>query len=423
VTRAEKKRSQRIDEVTWQLFVRACGGRCCACGREKKLEQGHIQRHADGGRLVFENLIPLCKPCNGKHSRGFTRDSRPAGWRDAFWKLMLAENQVALGWQHPKPGANTLADAKSIENKGFLDMDSVEFVAKSNYSTPTADTPTTRPMCEREARSLMWNLFDRSNSCTFPPKRPLARRQDQMMSLAMRNGRQDFEMAGGAFLREEPWVVGDVNRGSGYAQADSWAHFCDSFDGYLKDGQARRLRDAARAELRKVEDAKRAAEDIVYLRQKRWNDYMLAARVQPWPDMTPEDRTFVAELVAEKAAGEVRDVSEERLEQSLLLHRRWKFYTLDEQRDARQKLYGELRGAKQKLYDKLAQCAVWAQQRVPAEQEEFAGQILSLREWIDGIKWKSVADLNDHGWVVDELHTSLDPSTPHIEFEDGELPF
>jgi hypothetical protein len=410
VTRENKKRPPRIDEVTWRIFVRACGGRCCACGREKKLEQGHIQRHADGGQLVFENLIPLCKPCNGKHSRGFTRDSRPAGWLDAFWKLMLAENHVALGWQHPNHGANTLPDAKSIENNGFFDMDSVEFVAKSSNITPTADSPSPRPMTEREARSLMWNLFEKSKPCTFPPKRPLGKRQDQMMSLAMRHGREDFEMAGGAFLREEPWVVGDVDRGGGYAQADSWAHFCDSFDGYLKDGQARRLRDAARAELRKVEDAKRAAEGIVYLRQKRWNDYMLAARVQPWPDMTPEDSTFVAELVAEKAAGEVRDVSEERFQRSLTLHRCWKFYTVDELRDARKK-----------LYDKLAQCVEWAKQHGPADQKEFAGQILHLRDWIDGLK--TVAELNEHGWGVDELHTQLDPSRPCIEFDADECPF
>jgi hypothetical protein len=409
VTRADRKRS-RIDDFTWKLFVRACGGRCCGCSADAKLEQGHIQRHVDGGHLIYENLIPLCKPCNGKHSRGFTRDSRPAGWRDVFWKLMLLENHVALGWQHPKQGANTSPGAKAAENTGFLELESVEFIAKSSYITPPSDTPSTQPMCEREARSLMWNLFDKGESCTIRPKRPLAKRQDQMMSLAMRHGRHDFEMAGSEFLREEPWVVGDVERGGGYAQADSWAHFCDSFDGYAKDGQARRLRDVAKAELKKVEDAKCAAEDIVYLRQQRWSDYMLAARVQAWPAMTPEDETFIAELVAEKAAGEVKDVSDARLQQSLTIYRRWKCYKDD-----------ELDAAKEKLYDELAQCVVWAKRYGLATQQEFAEQIQHFREWVDART--SVAELHEHGWGVHQLHTDLDPNRPRIEIGDDEIPF
>jgi HNH endonuclease len=418
VTRGhKKKRSARIDDVTWQLFVRACGGRCCKCSADTKLEQGHIQRHADDGKLRYENLIPLCKSCNGKHSRGFTRDSRPAGWLDAFLKLMLAENGVALRWQRPKQGGNTRPAGQDVESTGFVDLGSVEFVANSSYTTPTADPPSTRPMDATAARRLMWDLFERSRSCAFPPKRPLAKRQDQMMAFAMRHGRDVFQMAGAEFLREEPcpWLAGDVERG-GYAMADSWAHLCESFDGYVIDGQARRLRDAKRAEQKKLDDAKQAAANIVSVREQRWRDYMMAACAVEWPEMTAEDKTFLAELVAEKTAGEVKDVSDDRLATSLSIFRRWRFYKQD-----------ELRDAKQKHYDKLAQCVVWAKAYDDVErQKELGDEIMRLRNWIDGLK--TIEELNEHGWAVDALHTDLDPNTPSVQqaaLEDlfGEEPF
>jgi hypothetical protein len=411
MTRADRKRPVRIDDVTWQLFMRACGARCCACRADTKLEQGHIHRHADGGRLVFENLIPLCKSCNTKYKDSVTPDTRPHEWLDTFWKLMLAENHVGLSWQHGKPLGNTAVSAQPDDSNGFIDLQSAKFTRLNHYITRALDAPLAEPMPADLARTLMWNLFNKSKSCPVPPRPPYNKkpnaRQDQMARFATRHGQQDFELAGDAFLREAHWVM-DAERGT--VQQDSWQHFCDSFDYYLAEGRKFVVRAAELAKRKMEEDRRSAAEDNLRQRQQRWNDYMLASRVQPWPDMTPEDKTIVAELVAEQAAGEVRDVSEERLQQSLVLHRRWKFYTVDELRDARQK-----------RYDKLAQCVEWAKQYGPADQKEFAGQILHLREWIDGLK--TVAELNEHGWGVDELHTQLDPSRPRIEFDADERPF
>src|SRR5580700_3850431 len=131
VASQSKRRPTRIDDATWALFARACGGRCCTpdCDAVHKLEQGHITRHADGGQLVFENLIPLCKSCNAKHKGGFTPDTRPAGWRTAFWTLLLAENQIQIRWQHLNRGDNTSPGKQAIDSNGFIDLQAVEFVA------------------------------------------------------------------------------------------------------------------------------------------------------------------------------------------------------------------------------------------------------------------------------------------------------
>jgi hypothetical protein len=397
------KRQTRIDDVTWKLFVRACGGRCCECGADGKMHQGHILRHADGGQLVFQNLIPLCKSCNAKHSKGFTRDSRPVDWRDAFFKLFMAENGIALGGQPHKPGANHIEAGQNAESAGFVDLESVKFVPKSRYITTCEGTPSAQPMSEKEARDLIWELFEKSKQCAIRPKRPLLKRQDQMQLLAIRNGRDVFWIAGDEFLRESPcpWVAGDEDRG-GYAQADSWQHLCESFDGYVKDGEARRLRDAEQAARKKVQAANDAAADIVYVREQRWNDYIRIASIS-WPEMSAEDGAFISAVTLEKAAasGVAQDVSEDRFQQSLAVWRRAANYT----RDA-------LRDAKQKLYDALEVAALWAKRSGDEDQKTFGEQIQYYRDWIDQVK--SLGVLNAGAHAVYELRDSLDPNAAEL---------
>src|SRR5437016_611847 len=106
------------DLQLWNLFVEVCGERCNACGKSGvPLERGHIQPHADDGAGTFDNLIPLCKPCNASF-KGVTPDTRPDGWQDAFVKRLLTEFGLGLRLKtggsayteagQPKPGTNGL---------------------------------------------------------------------------------------------------------------------------------------------------------------------------------------------------------------------------------------------------------------------------------------------------------------------------
>ena len=384
--------------------MRACGGRCCECGANEKLQQGHIHRHADGGQLVFENLIPLCKSCNAKHSKGFTRDSRPSGWRDVFFKVFMAANGIALGWQPPKPGGNHIATGQNADTTGFVDLENVKFVAKSSYMTTCADTPTAQPMSEKEARDLLWELFEKSKECTTQPKRPLRKRQDELKLFAIRNGQDDFRIAGEEFLRESPctWVAGDEGRG-GYAQADSWQHLCESFDAYLKDGRARIVRKAKQEEMKKEFDLKEAEVRKANARSSRWTDYIRVAEVPPWPGITEDDKEFLSTVTSEKAAGECRDVSEENLARSYAILRRVKFVSSE-----------ELLEEKRKLRKKLKQCAEWAKQ-LDERQAEFASVIKQHLAWIDSAK--KIEDLRLK-WAVDEMFEELDPSRPQYDLTD-----
>src|SRR5438477_11986803 len=95
-TRRPRAAKREFEDWIWQLFVKACGERCCSCLKAVRLQRGHIQRAADGGLAAIENLIPLCKACNSKYKDGFTPDDRPADWHDTFVKLFLAETRLGI---------------------------------------------------------------------------------------------------------------------------------------------------------------------------------------------------------------------------------------------------------------------------------------------------------------------------------------
>ena len=400
---AETAKRTRPDEM-WSLFVKACGGRCCACSKESlQLHRGHILRHADGGRAIFENLIPLCKSCNSRYKNGFTDDGRPSGWRDRFVKMLLVELQLGIMCKHVETCVDTSKGDKPAETTKLLDLRSVEFVPHFHYKThPEAAS---RPMAAAEATKLVWKLFETSKQSTIRPKRPLGKRQDAMKLLAIRHGRDAFMLAGEQFLREEPWIIGNEERGGAYAAQDSWQHLCESFDGYLMDANARAVRLAEQAKAERERELVRQAEAVVYARQMRWNDYIRTANVPSWPGMPGSDAEIIAEIAATKSAStQAQDIDEERYQQSLSVFRRWKHFKND-----------ELLGEKQKLRNKLAQCVVWAKRCDPEMQREFATSIKEHKDWLD--REKDVKQLVEHGWLVDELYSTLDPDRSVVAFD------
>ena len=311
-----KPRSAKIDDVTWQLFVRACGGRCLGweCdGSDTKLQQGHLERYEDGGPVVFENLIPLCASCNGKYSMGFTRDTRPDGWRDRFWKSMLAVNGIEIGVANPtqifRGGSNTLQGEQVVENKQFIELQNVEFALAPNYITPSLHTPTRPQVSVPKATKLMWELFKKSKDCDIPPKPPLERRnalrQTQLIRLAQRLGEKDFLLLGEGFRTYEPcpWVTGTPEHG--YAEQDSWMHLCVNPDLYLEEGRRLAANDAARLKAQR----EKQEEWNQQLRESRWERFKKLAAIAY--STTQEDEALIETVRAETV---IRDVPDDEME-------------------------------------------------------------------------------------------------------------
>ena len=309
---AKTAKRTRSDEM-WLLFVKACGGRCCVCFNDGPLHRGHIQRHADGGLAIFENLIPLCKSCNSKYKSGFTPDGRKEGWRDAFLKLLLAEMNLGIMCKHIQSCADTSLGDKPVKTTGFMDLQNVEFVPQFHYKTHAPHTSTPQPLSPSSAERLMWDLIKRSEQNAIPPKPPYKKRQDAMMLAAIKHGHDAFRIAGEEFLRREPWIIDE--RGNGIIQQDSWQHFCDCFVMYLADGRARRVRLAAQEMEARKRELEWQERQRVYERECRWKEFLRVATVPAFDGLTQEEDAFVSTVAAEKAAGP-RDLTEEEFERS-----------------------------------------------------------------------------------------------------------
>jgi hypothetical protein len=381
-----KRRPSRIDDVTWALFARACGDRCCACTRKGRLHQGHITRHADGGQLTFENLIPLCKACNSKYKGGFTPDTRPEGWRTAFWTLLLAENNVAIICKQVTAPVNTSLDTQLVDKEDFINLKAVEFVAKNHYTTGDARTP--QIISAEEARRLMWKLYDLSQETEPEPSKPFRKRQDELMQIATRLGAQRFLFAGAEFVRQQPWV-----RQDGSVKDDCWADFCASSDKYLSEARVRAAR-RAEAEKRQREQEKQQAEEAkIWQNQRLWKDYELAMEVPDYPGMPEADREFRDSVQVE---------SEEMRQRALEVVCRYRHYLVD-----------ELLAAKQALRKKLSRCAKWALDYDDEAQQEHGKAIKRFSEWIDMVK--TIEALRNNEWQIDEFYNSLDPDRPPFD--------
>jgi hypothetical protein len=312
-----RERTPPIDAATWSCLVRACGSLCCgeACKKPAgvPLQQGHIKSDTNGGALNFMNVIPLCKPCNGKLGGASAPDHRPPGWLDKFLKLILAENEVRIRWRAPILVAGTLPAREDGETTGLVDLQNIEFEANSHYTssdgtatTPTADgLPTTlnRSMSAREAREIVEHYCDEwiiSTADEPKPRKPLKKRREYLEGLLLRGQatKEDLRVACVAFINDRPWVRDEAR---GTVADDCWIQLTDNFFGYLKDGRkifarvaeekAIKARWAAEAEANnRARMAEEAAEEKQYMDALR--DEVAALRL--WLDRL--DETEKAEL-------------------------------------------------------------------------------------------------------------------------------
>jgi hypothetical protein len=295
------KKRRPVDAWFWELFVQACGTKCCACGKTSvKLERGHIVPHAVGGTTSLDNLLPVCEPCNRQYRKKQTPDNRPPGWCERFFLLLGAHLEPRFLRLHENSSGYLTPASNHADSKQLIDWHSGDLGAANALFTQSSNM--TRP----DAEGLVEELVSASQKSNLtPPRLPFKQRQTEMVGLAMRRGREVFWQSGLAFFRDAPWMPNvdgyDIER-------DSWRSFAEHFYIYEE-----KWRDHVAAEAKQRErDAARQAQQRVEVRESRWLRYLLAAKCTPWPSMTDAERAFVARVEAEKDAP-VRDISDEEL--------------------------------------------------------------------------------------------------------------
>ncbi len=278
--------ARELDNYLWGLFVKACGHRCCACLKEPKagetLHRGHLQPRADGGSSFLDNLVPLCKGCNSKFKAGYTDDTRPAEWPDAFLRLLMDQMNVGI---YARPHENTPAHINRSErddNKVFLTSDAFKIGPKKHYHTPTS---TNKQITASQVEAVIEKAKSlRRNEEGIPePRPPLRKVQDEWRGLVARHGQQDFLIAlYWGYLRDpEPaWLK------NGEPLTDSWVFFACNLGQYLKRGLKRK--DV-------YDDQQRKKADAWAQERERIAGIYREVRAIPrdWPLLTPAQRDII----------------------------------------------------------------------------------------------------------------------------------
>jgi hypothetical protein len=241
--------SREFGNYLWGLFVKACGNRCCACLKEPKAEEilhrGHLQPRTDGGSAFLDNLAPLCKACNSKFKDGYTADTRPAEWPDAFLQLLMDEMNVEIYTRSHENTPAHINGAESTDTKVLTNSNSFKFGPKKHYHTHTSTRTQMTASQVEEVIEQAKNLH-RNDGEIPEPKPPLRKVQDEWRGLIAKHGRKDFLNAVWGYLREPepPWLK------NGEALVDSWVFFAPNFLHYLEKARKRIER---AAEVRKRE--------------------------------------------------------------------------------------------------------------------------------------------------------------------------
>lgn len=281
-----------VDSWFWELFVKACGTKCCACGKTGiPIERGHIIPHSLGGSDSLDNLIPLCVPCNRKFLKNQTLDRRPADWREAFFLLLGHYLRPQILCSITNSLRSAIQPGQRSENARLISWDNGDFGAANMLFAQS------RSMTIGEADALVRRLVIESQERDPAPRLPFKARHTEMVGLAMQNRQEVFWQAGLAFLDAESWIPNvpghDIER-------DSWRSFCENFYIYEKKWSDRV--EAERKAAKKLRDQK-----VEYEHRQRISDFRSVLSIPAdWAGLTDADRELI---VALKAHEEARDVT------------------------------------------------------------------------------------------------------------------
>jgi hypothetical protein len=398
------KKPRTYPDPDWPRFKRACGDRCGACERPESevgpLEKGHIQPHAHSGSDEWENRIPICKRCNRKYGKRSTPDRRPREWKNQFALLFLHDLRPELscnliienGGSRCTITAEKQADSIRLSFGDDANLDAVsEVYTRSRYVT------------DGRAKELVQDLILESQRLRDRPRPPSAEEQKTMHEVARHHTEAEFVGAAKIFLEREPWMVdeGRTRRVDTFHKV--WKReFVENFTVLLQLANEK----AERERRQRIADRARAAESLVRERTARWTEYLLAADVPEYEEISDEDRAHVAAVRAEREAGQLREVSDDEITRSLTAFRGHRHYASD--LAARQ-----LETERAKLRGLLSDCLKWVSGLEVEAQQEYLEQINNYRDWIPAA---SLAELTKNGYGIAYLHESLNPSTRHDDW-------
>jgi hypothetical protein len=149
---------------------------------------------------------------------------------------------------------------------------------------------------------------------------------------------------------------------------DSFLHFCESFDFYVEDGTKRAKRLTKQEKAQRERDIAHAEASRIAARESRWADFLRVAIVPRWFGMPDSDAEFIAAAAAEKG-GPIQDVTEERMQASYAVVRRYNNY---------------LHSEKDKYRDSVEQYARLAAKKFKdaENQKQVADQIENILDWV-----------------------------------------
>jgi hypothetical protein len=289
---SSKKKRQPVDAWVWNIFVEACGSRCGVCGEAGvPLERGHRISQANGGTDSYDNLIPVCTPCNKRYLKKETPDNyRPDDYLERFYLLLGSTLRPQISVNTADGLSRLIAGNEPAQNKQVISWQTPQNAPGLEVFTQSSD------MTRCEAETLVRNMVYWARKNKEPrPNQPFPEAATGLIRLAMKHGRETWKIAVDAFLRDEPWRISGTDAG---VHHDSWAAIANDFGfaHYLRLG-----REAIAA--RKAAEKRQHDAEVKTL----WERYKRAGECGDWPGMTDAERAFRDKAKDETEVRELTD--------------------------------------------------------------------------------------------------------------------
>jgi hypothetical protein len=293
-----KRKRLPVDHFIWSIFVTACGDRCSVCGEENvPLERGHRISHGSDGSDSWDNLLPVCLPCNKRHLKTETPDNyRPADYLERFSIMLLQTLGPQISVYTENGLSYLIPSSYPVENKQVICWGTAENSVLKEVFTQSSDT-----MTRAEANDAVERLITLARRRSPQPPFPFAATKTELVQLAMKHGSR-FRIAARAFLAEDWSMAGSPD----VVQSSCWVQFTANFEQFVAAG----LVLEQRARERKRKDADQRAIAAADERKRRWATFL---RIAECAGVTDDDHAFVVDHCQET---ELRDVTDEELRQS-----------------------------------------------------------------------------------------------------------
>ena len=297
------RRRKPVDAFVWDIFVEACGSRCCSCGAEGvPLERGHIIQHSLDSSDSFDNLIPVCRPCNNRYKKKETpADYRPDDYLDRFFVALGQRLRPQISCITENGSRYLIPSSEQAENK-----QAISWRAAQNALPDPLLTRSSATFTRREADAELELLIAASQKLQPRPNRPFAATKTELVNKAMKHGRR-FHIAGTGFLADQPWrIAGDADKVTHGDQA--WRLLVDNFEQFVALGEDV----LKKRQLQRAKDREKRQQEALDEKGRRWQQFL---RVTECSGFTDDDHALISAARAEFRDPE-RDVKDDELQRA-----------------------------------------------------------------------------------------------------------